>query len=198
YSASTTDMPRPPRTQPTSTRARFTSAYDIPHFSIRLPAKTNVGIARSTQCCVPDTRLDGSFSSEKLPRTSPTNPAMPSAKTMGIASAARTMNEMPTAPKSMLLGLGDFEGGPSAAPAIRDGREAVDDEQNPAHDRRQVQPAEIHVQRGRRGEAVQLGHGPAERRDEHPEAGDEQVVRGEHDEPHARRKTFRYHLHREV
>ena len=74
YSASTTDMPSPPRTQPTSTRARLTSAYDIPQRSMRLPANTKVGMARSTQCWVPATRLDGSFSSEKLPIRSPTNP----------------------------------------------------------------------------------------------------------------------------
>ena len=61
YSASTTDMPSPPRTQPTSTRARLTSAYDIPQRSMRLPANTKVGMARSTQCWVPATRLDGSF-----------------------------------------------------------------------------------------------------------------------------------------
>ena len=100
YSASTTDMPSPPRTQPTSTRARLTSAYDIPQRSMRLPANTKVGMARSTQCWVPATRLDGSFCSEKLPIRRPMKPERPRAKTMGIDSAARATNESPTAPNS--------------------------------------------------------------------------------------------------
>src|SRR6266478_2950493 len=54
YSASTTDMPRPPRTQPIIARARSTSAYDIPQRSMRLPAKMKVGMASSTQLCEPD------------------------------------------------------------------------------------------------------------------------------------------------
>src|SRR5437868_5324175 len=148
YSASTTDMPRPPRTQPTSTRARFTSAYDIPHFSMRFPANTKVGMASNTQCCVPATRLEGSFCSEKLPRTSPTKPAIPRAKTMGMARAASTMNERPTAPKSTLLGRGHFELGPAPAPAVRDRRKTVDDDEHAARDGGQVEPAEIQVQRG--------------------------------------------------
>ena len=77
----------------------------MPQRSMRLPAKTNVGMARRTQCWVPATRLDGSFCSEKLPIRSPRKPERPSAKTMGMDSAARTMNEMPTAPKSTLVGL---------------------------------------------------------------------------------------------
>jgi hypothetical protein len=90
YSARTTDMPSPPRIRPTSARARFTSAYDMPQRSMRLPAKTNVGMASSTQLWEPATRLDGSFCSEKLPETSPANPARPSAKTMGSDSAVST------------------------------------------------------------------------------------------------------------
>src|ERR671924_665447 len=83
YSASTTDMPSPPRTQPMRARARSTSAYDMPQRSMRLPAKMNVGMASKTQLCEPATRLDGSFPSEKLPTTSPTKPAIPSEKTIG-------------------------------------------------------------------------------------------------------------------
>ena len=83
YSASTTDTPRPPRTRPTRARARSTSAYDIPQRSIRLPAKTKVGMASKTQLCEPATRLDGSFCSEKLPASSPAKPAMPSENTIG-------------------------------------------------------------------------------------------------------------------
>ena len=61
-------MPSPPRTQPTSPRARLTSAYDIPQRSMSAPAKTNVGTARSTQLCEPATRADGIFCKEKFPR----------------------------------------------------------------------------------------------------------------------------------
>src|ERR1051325_122682 len=198
YSASTTDMPSPPRTQPTSTRARFTSAYDMPHFSIRFPANTNVGIASSTQCCVPETRLEGSFCSEKLPSTSPTKPATPSAKTMGMASAARTMKARPTAPKSTLLGFGDVEHGPPPAPAVGDRREAVDRDEDASHDGREVQPPEVEVERRRRREAVQLRHRPAEDGHDHAEARDEQAVDGEDHEPHARGKPVGQHLHRKV
>src|ERR1700675_4899136 len=83
YSASTTDMPSPPRTQPTSTRARSTKAYDIPQRSMRLPANTKVGMASSTQLWEPATRLEGSLVSEKLPTSRPVKPARPSAKTIG-------------------------------------------------------------------------------------------------------------------
>src|SRR2546425_12924724 len=83
YSARTTDMPSPPRTQPTRLRARLTRAYDIPQRSMRLPAKINVGMARSTQLCEPATRAEGSFWSEKLPSTRPSMPESPSANTIG-------------------------------------------------------------------------------------------------------------------
>ena len=92
YSARTTDIPSPPRTLPMSARARLTSAYDIPQRSMRLPANTNVGIARSTQLCDPATRLDGSFWSEKFPTSRPMKPAIPSANTIGSATAVRTTN----------------------------------------------------------------------------------------------------------
>src|SRR5258705_11383628 len=87
YSASTTDGPRPPRTQPPIARARSTSAYDIPQRSIRLPAKTNVGMASSTQLCEPATSEEGSLVSEKLPTSRPVKPARPSAKTIGSESS---------------------------------------------------------------------------------------------------------------
>src|SRR5262245_28004275 len=97
YSARTTDIPSPPRTQPTRPRARLTSAYDIPQRSMRLPANTNVGTARSTQLCDPATRAEGSFWSEKVPRASPTTPESPRAKTMGVERATRSTNVTTTA-----------------------------------------------------------------------------------------------------
>src|SRR2546425_8971446 len=83
-------MPSPPRTQPTRLRARLTRAYDIPQRSMRLPAKINVGMARSTQLCEPATRAEGSFWSEKLPSTRPSMPESPSANTIGVERATRT------------------------------------------------------------------------------------------------------------
>src|SRR5438034_6256147 len=161
YSASTTDMPSPPRTHPTSTLARSTSAYDIPQRSMRLPAKTKVGLARSTQCWVPATRLDGSFCSEKLPIRSPRKPERPSAKTMGIERAASTMNEMPTAPKSTSVSLrarGAGHGGPAPAPPVYDRRRAVDHDEHAAGHRREIEPSEIEVEGGRERLAVELGN----------------------------------------
>src|SRR5437762_5581956 len=102
YSASTTDSPRPPRTQPTSARARLTSAYDIPQRSMRLPANTKVGMASSTQLWEPATSADGSLVSEKLPTSRPVKPARPSAKTIGSDSRVSTMNVMPTEATSMI------------------------------------------------------------------------------------------------
>ena len=46
-----TDIPRPPRTQPTKARASSTSELDIPARSISEPAKTKDGIASRTQLC---------------------------------------------------------------------------------------------------------------------------------------------------
>src|SRR6266436_5709973 len=147
---------------------------------MRLPAKTNVGIASRTQCWVPATRLDGSFCREKLPIRSPRKPERPSAKTMGIDSAARTMNESPTAPKSTLALLGNLEAGPPAAPAVTDGGEAVDHDEHPAGHRREVEPAQVEVERGRERLAVQLGHLPAVDGHQRAKPGDQEIVRGEH------------------
>ena len=46
-----TDMPSPPRSQPTSARARSTSAFDMPQRSMTVPAKMKLGIASKTQFC---------------------------------------------------------------------------------------------------------------------------------------------------
>src|SRR5574342_1056231 len=131
---------------------------------MRLPAKTKVGMARRTQCWVPATRLDGSFCSEKLPIRSPRKPERPSAKTMGMDSAARTRNEMPTAPKNTLVPLRSRQAGPPPAPSIGDGRRAVDHDQHAAGYRRQVEPAQVETERRRERLAVELGHLPAEDR----------------------------------
>src|SRR3990172_12639688 len=165
---------------------------------MRLPAKTNVGMASRTQCWVPATRLDGSFCSEKLPIRSPRKPERPSAKTMCIDSAARTMNEMPTAPKSMLGTLRTRETGPPPAPAVGDGRRAVDHDQHAADHRREVQPAQVEIQRGRERLAVELGHLPAEDRHQRAEPHDEEVVRGEHRPARSGGEAIGDHLHREV
>src|ERR1044071_1220017 len=51
YATTITDMPKPPRTQPTRARASSTIAWLMPQRSIRLPANTNAGIASSAQRC---------------------------------------------------------------------------------------------------------------------------------------------------
>src|SRR5882672_775951 len=155
YSASTTDMPRPPRTQPIIARARSTSAYDIPQRSMRLPAKTKVGIASRTQLCEPVTRLDGSFCSEKLPASSPAKPAMPSENTMGSERIVRIRKVTPTVATSMRSvtpGLAHR----AALPRLDQRGQTVDDDQHAADHRREIQPAEIQVERGRERLAVQL------------------------------------------
>src|SRR3954447_10043597 len=60
YATTITDMPSPPLTQPTSARASSTSAWLMPQRSIKLPAKTNAGIASSTQLCEPETSAEES------------------------------------------------------------------------------------------------------------------------------------------
>ena len=94
-------MPSPPRNQPTSARARSTSACDMPQRSISMPANTNEGIASSTQFCDPATRLEGSICRGKPPSASPTMPAMPSANTIGIESATKATNTIAVAVSSI-------------------------------------------------------------------------------------------------
>src|SRR5207237_7293224 len=101
YETTITDMPSPPRSQPTNARARSTSAFDMPHRSITVPAKTKLGIASSTQFCDAPTRLDASISSELPPSTSPITAAAPSAKTIGTEKATRTTKRMPVVASSM-------------------------------------------------------------------------------------------------
>src|ERR1051325_391572 len=60
YATTITDMPSPPRTQPTIARASSTSAWLMPQRSMRLPAKTKAGIASSTQLCEPETSAEAS------------------------------------------------------------------------------------------------------------------------------------------
>ena len=100
-----TDMPSPPRSQPTSARAKSTSACDMPQRSIRVPAKMKDGIASSTQFCEPPTRLEGSISSGKPPVTRPTMPAMPRAKTIGMEHARRRTKTKAVRASSIALTL---------------------------------------------------------------------------------------------
>ena len=64
YETTITDMPSPPRSQPTKALARSTSAFDMPQRSMTVPANTKLGIASSTQFCDAPTRLDASISKE--------------------------------------------------------------------------------------------------------------------------------------
>ncbi len=63
YETTMTDMPRPPRSQPTNARARSTSAFDMPQRSMIVPAKMKDGIASKTQFCDPAIMLEATISS---------------------------------------------------------------------------------------------------------------------------------------
>src|SRR6185295_10034795 len=86
YDTTITDMPSPPRSQPTSARANSTSECDMPARSIRLPANTNDGIASSTQLCDAAIMLEPSCCRGKPPIHRPTTPAAPRQKTIGSDS----------------------------------------------------------------------------------------------------------------
>src|SRR6266568_7178259 len=156
YETTITDMPSPPRSQPTSARAKSTSAFDMPQRSITVPAKTKLGIASCTQCCDAPTRLDASISSELPPSTSPMTAAAPSAKTIGTEKATRTTKRMPVVASSM--SVVSRRGDPGLVEALGrqhrlrlDGRrETVKDDQRAADRRRGVEPSEVDLQ-GRRG-----------------------------------------------
>src|SRR5205085_8376528 len=92
-----TDMPSPPRSQPTNARARSTSAFDMPQRSITVPAKMKLGIASNTQFCDAPIRLEASISSEWPPNTSPITAAAPSAKTIGTENATSRTKRRPVA-----------------------------------------------------------------------------------------------------
>src|SRR5262249_5175404 len=105
----------------------------IPQRSMRAPAKTNVGTARSTQLCDPATSADGSFCSEKLPSARPMMPESPSAKTIGVDSATSTTNARTT---EATIGLGrtarELTPVSAAGHHIRERDQAVDDHQGAA------------------------------------------------------------------
>src|SRR5262245_36498025 len=179
YSASTTDMPSPPRTQPTRPRARFTSAYDIPQRSMRAPAKTNAGTARSTQLCEPATSADGSFCSEKLPSARPITPESPSAKTIGVDSATISTNAMTTeATISLRRTTRELTPVSAAGHHVRERDQAVDDHQGASGHRREIEPAQVEHERRRERLAVELGHLPAVDRDQLAERDDQDAVPG--------------------
>ena len=84
YSAATTAMPRPPRTQPTSATARSTSRRAMPPLSMSDPARTKSGKARRTNestwwsiCCTVTATGAGEA------RMAPTKPAAPTATATG-------------------------------------------------------------------------------------------------------------------
>src|ERR1044071_10249027 len=101
YETTITDMPSPPRSQPTKARARSTSAFDMPQRSMTVPAKTKLGIASKTQFCDAPTKLDASISKEYPPNTRPVTAAAPSANTIGTDSAISTTKTIPVAASSM-------------------------------------------------------------------------------------------------
>ncbi len=88
YDTTMTDMPRPPRSQPTSARASSTSECDMPARSIRLPANTKEGMASNTQLCDAAIMLEPSCCIGKPPSQSPATPAAPRQNTIGSDSSS--------------------------------------------------------------------------------------------------------------
>ena len=88
YDTTITDMPSPPRSQPTSARASSTSECDMPARSIRLPANTKDGMASSTQLCDAAIMLEPSCCIGKPPSQSPATPAAPRQNTIGSDSSS--------------------------------------------------------------------------------------------------------------
>ena len=92
YDTTITDMPSPPRSQPTSARASSTSECDMPARSIRLPANTNEGIASSTQLCDAAISDEPSCCIGKPPSQRPVTPAAPRQNTIGSDSTSSATN----------------------------------------------------------------------------------------------------------
>jgi hypothetical protein len=94
YSAATVVIPRPPRIQPTRARARSINWFDIPHRSIRVPAKMKLGIASKTKLSAPEIIPEGSFPNSKPPNSRPSPPERIMAKRIGTVRTISTRNSM--------------------------------------------------------------------------------------------------------
>ena len=105
YDTTITDMPRPPRSQPTSARASSTSECDMPARSIRLPANTKEGMASSTQLCDAAIMLEPSCCIGKPPSQSPTTPATPRQNTIGKDSSSSPTKTSAVAARSTRYSL---------------------------------------------------------------------------------------------
>ncbi len=105
YDTTITDIPRPPRSQPTSARASSTSECDMPARSIRLPANTKEGMASSTQLCDAAIMLEPSCCIGNPPSHRPVTPAAPRQNTIGSDSSRSAMKTTPVAASSTRYSL---------------------------------------------------------------------------------------------
>ena len=121
YDTTITDMPSPPRSQPTIARASSTSECDMPARSIRLPANTKDGIASSTQLCDAAIMLEPSCCIGKPPSQRPTTPAAPRQNTIGSDSSRSPTKTTPVAARSTRYSLTSMMScsGPAGLPAAR-------------------------------------------------------------------------------
>ncbi len=93
YSAITTAMARPPRTQPTSACARRTSRIAMPPVSISMPAKMNSGIASSTNESTDWCTCCAMMMSGNAPlQARPASPAAPMANATGTPRPSSSRN----------------------------------------------------------------------------------------------------------
>src|ERR1044071_7046059 len=156
YDTTITDMPRPPRSQPTSARAKSTSAFDVPQRSMTVPAKIKLGIASRIQFCEAPIRLDATMSSECPPSTRPRTAAGPGANTIGIDSAIRTTNSRPVEASSISVGPGRgdtrlLQGVFFRARHLERGKQPIEHDQRAADRRRGIEPGKAQLER-RRGQ----------------------------------------------
>src|SRR3954470_22074939 len=180
YETTMTDIPRPPRSQPTSARAKSTSAFDMPQRSMTVPAKMKLGIASRIQFCEAPIRLDATMSSECPPSTRPSTAAAPSANTIGIDNAIRTTNSRPVEASSISVvpgrgNAGLLQGGFFRARHLERGKQPVDHDQATAHRRRGIEPGKAQFERRRGQHPVRSRQPDSLPAGERAEPGDHQV-----------------------
>ena len=98
YDTTITDMPNPPRSQPTSARASSTPAR-----SISDPANTNDGIASSTQLCEAETIVEPNCCNGSPAAISPTTADAPRQNTIGSDRISKTRKVSKTASRTTML-----------------------------------------------------------------------------------------------
>src|SRR5687767_8815344 len=163
YSATTTAIDRPPRTQPTSTCASRTSRTAMPPVSMSAPASMKRGMASSTKESTPSNVCLRICVSGCWPlHQKPASAAMPTVKETGTASRRRTMKVRPmTTTTSVRRGR--------AAPQER---HRVEDHERASHRHGGVDPLLGQTHYGRGLELAQLDEQAPLPDEQRAEAGD--------------------------